>query len=183
MKLFIAVRLPQDALDHLSHISGILSSVERVNAAWVPRENFHLTLVFLGEVDISRVPDISRAMKDIARTTKPFMLSLSHVGAFPELASPRVIWHGLEKSKILSDLAARLTQRLRIAGCTFEEREYRPHITLARAKEVKRNHAFVSAVEALPRADITFPCTEIVLFSSNTNDEHSEYEQLASVAL
>ncbi|HLC19080.1 MAG TPA: RNA 2',3'-cyclic phosphodiesterase, partial [Thermodesulfobacteriota bacterium] len=64
--------------------------------SWVRPANIHLTMKFLGEVEESRIDELSRELEAAARDTRPFTLSAGGVGGFPSLKSPRVLWVGLK---------------------------------------------------------------------------------------
>ena len=102
---------------------------------WVPQENYHMTLVFLGDTDEAKIPELSRQIDDIANTHAGFDLKLRGLDAFPEIMSARVIYLGAQKSQALLDLQAQVEGV--IQGEAKEDRGYVPHLTLARLRNPK----------------------------------------------
>jgi RNA 2',3'-cyclic 3'-phosphodiesterase len=95
-------------------------------------DKWHITLVFLGEVDTARSEDLARALGE--RISKGvFDLTLQGFGCFPDPAHARVLWLGIQRnSKALHELAGDLRQIVRGQRITFDEATYHPHLTLSR---------------------------------------------------
>lgn len=103
---------------------------------WVATEQWHLTVVFCGEVPSSVVPDLSERLARAASRTPAFALRLSGAGTFPkQTARARVLWVGVDgDTTTLSRLAERCAAAARRCGIDVEDRPFRPHLTLARAR-------------------------------------------------
>ena len=95
----------------------------------------HLTLAFIGEYDdpervkafIGEWPeDVTEILPAVE---KPFSITLSHTGIFPEA---NVLWAGIKASDELEHLAGRVRHCLADEGIPFDRKRFRPHITLAR---------------------------------------------------
>ena len=133
MRLFVAVAPPPAALDHLAaalaETRGGTASGDPLR--WIPPERWHLTLVFLGEVDDARVDRLAAALVPVAAARPPLALSLRGSGAFPG-----VLWIGLAGDVDGLGGLARATRRaVRSAGVAVERRAYRPHLTVARSRQ------------------------------------------------
>ncbi len=98
------------------------------------RDDMHLTLNFLGEVDPSVNQAIAGAMDDICRVVSRYRVEYRGIGAFPSRNRPSVIWVGVTDSGETSKINALLSERLSILGFPAEARPFHPHITLARVK-------------------------------------------------
>ena len=158
-RLFVAIDLPEPVKSPLSHMSGEIPGVK-----WVGAAEIHLTLRFIGEVDLRTCSRIKSALSGVSFV--PFSLSLSGVGHFPPHGHPRVLWVGLEQRPELVLLQQRIEATLLQAGIPAEERPFSPHITLARLKETPA--AVVARFEAAHRG-LTFPpfeVNEFILYSS-----------------
>lgn len=128
MRLFIAIEIPDDLTKMIVTLRAAIPG-----ARWVPAEQIHLTLAFLGEV---KAGDIELLGKELARIKLPeFTLCFSGTGCFPNQYRPRVLWIGLEREPLLCKLAATVRAALLACGIHQEERPFSPHITLARLKE------------------------------------------------
>jgi len=132
VRLFVAVDPPSDVVAALEQALGERDDRLR----WVPPEQWHLTLVFCGEVDDWRVADLSARLGRAAARTSPFSLRLAGAGTFPkQAAKARVLWVGVGGDvPALSRLAERCAAAARRSGVDVEDRAYRPHLTLARAR-------------------------------------------------
>jgi RNA 2',3'-cyclic 3'-phosphodiesterase len=124
-RLFIAIDPPAEIREQLV---GICCGLP--DARWIPPEQLHLTLCFIGEVSGSAFLDIREALEEIKVAS--FSLRLQGVGFFPPRGLPRVIWAGIEKSESLLTLQRKITTRLLALGLELENRKFSPHITLAR---------------------------------------------------
>ena len=147
------------------------------NIRWVRREQFHITLKFLGEV----APSVIEQVKDALEPMKyfdPFVIELDHIGAFPNLASPRVLWLGGERGAAeLGRLARKVDDVLNEeAGLEREAKKFRAHMTLARLKESRLPEELVRRLGEVP--DFSFECGELVLMRSQLTPRGPIYSQL-----
>src|SRR5262245_50717195 len=62
---------------------------------WVPLENLHITLLFLGEVDDRELASVCRAVADAVKREPVFKLRVNGVGAFPNARRPKTLWAGV----------------------------------------------------------------------------------------
>jgi 2'-5' RNA ligase len=127
-RLFISADLPQRARDRLSEISCGLPG-----ANWVPPEQLHLTLRFIGEVDHNVLAGIQDALDGVQ--TRSFYLSLKGIGHFPLRGDPEVLWAGVPKCDDLMRLRNRIESQLIRNGVQPDARKFHPHVTLARLKD------------------------------------------------
>jgi 2'-5' RNA ligase len=130
--LFVAVDPPAEQVEALAAAIG-----ERDDALrWVPVHQWHLTLVFCGEVPEQMLPDLTARLARAAARSQPFSLRVQGAGTFPrQAARGRVLWMGLTGDLVpLKRLAERSAAAARRAGVAIEDRAYRPHLTLARAR-------------------------------------------------
>ena len=125
MRLFIALDLPEPIKDEL-HENAELLRMFCDRGHFSPRENYHITLAFLGEQPESRVADLTAAMD--CCETESFPVTFEGLGEFEN----GVVWRGIEASGKLMQLQRELTDQLRLRNFDLECRKYRPHLTLAR---------------------------------------------------
>lgn len=129
MRLFVGIEFPTRILEGLA----LCQEAVRAKAAkgrFKRRENFHLTLKFLGEVATDRLPELQKVLGAIREPR--FSLHLGHLGQFGGGNPVRVVW-----VDVAGDMAQmiRLQQRVEAGlgpiGFAAESRPWRPHITLA----------------------------------------------------
>jgi len=123
LRLFVAIPVPDAIADHLVLLQRAVGG-----AAWRPRENFHLTLRFFGEIDEMLARDLDDALGQIVAA--PFEMRLSGVGSFGG-REPSALWAGAEAPPVLDRLASACERAARRAGLAPEKRSFKPHVTLA----------------------------------------------------
>lgn len=137
LRAFVAVPLAEGVRMALASWQEEVRS--RLNGfKWVEPGNLHLTLRFLGDVPEDRIAAVGQALTAAARRLSPFDLGVRGAGAFPRLEEPRVLWAGIEGCPELQALHQAVEAALVEQGWPREERPFRPHLTLARAREPRR---------------------------------------------
>lgn len=181
IRTFIAIDLPVEVQQALGQLTEVLSlQIPRGSVRWVKPEQMHLTLVFLGDTTLSKLPAIQTALDDVTARHPAFTLQLGRVGCFPNCKRPRVIWVGLEEGdwetkrlergrleigdSALARLKANLDEALRPLGWEPEQRPFRAHLTLGRVKDSQkvRNVSWAADVPAL-----SFPVASVHLIQSD----------------
>jgi len=131
-RTFIALEVPDRPRACLAEKLRWLRGTPGVK--WVREDNLHLTLLFLGDVDSARIPDLARVMTEAAGRSAPFELALKGLELFP-WKSPRLIWASLEA---LDDSLYRwhkhLLSEIRTEGFKPDAKPLKLHITLGRIK-------------------------------------------------
>lgn len=137
IRAFIAVDLPPDLQEHLAQVVNALKEqLGDVPVRWVPAENMHLTLKFLGDVSLSNLDVLTDILRGETADREKMVVSLGGLGAFPTIKRPRVIWAGMEAPPDLEALQRNLDKQTARVGYGRENRPFSPHITLGR---VSRN--------------------------------------------
>lgn len=175
MKLFVALDLPESLADCLLAMQENLPG-----ARWVPFDNFHLTLAFIGEADRRLTDDIDSALQDITRPA-PFV-HVAGAGVFGDPRS-RAVWAGVQMTDDLSTLQAKVALALRRAGVDLKTRRYTPHVTLGYLSGVARDdvHAWIAAHNLFDAG--AFTARSFCLYASHPGQDGSYYEALAHYPL
>ena len=133
IRCFVAVEIPASIQALMKPVQTHLQSQIR-KASWTKPGNFHLTLKFLGDVRPEAINDISEAIERVTDTHSPFSIAFGGIGAFPNLARPRVIWMGIKQgASTVSHLAEAVNLELAHLGFSTDNR-FHPHLTLARLR-------------------------------------------------
>ena len=103
---------------------------------WVPAQNIHLTLKFLGEVSVSNLTVLQQSLQQEVAAHRSFEVVVEGLGVFPSYRRPKVIWVGLSAPQELVTLQKRIEQEAERLGYSREDRGFTPHLTLGR---VSRN--------------------------------------------
>lgn len=186
-RLFIAVDLPAEVRAQLDDLQVRLKTGCRFvdsHPKWVPVQNLHITLVFLGQIADSRVPEIHESMRKSVVGAEGFDLRLSGLGLFPPNSRNAKVLSAdvADPQGGLKAIYKRLTEELRIGGFRLEDRSYKPHLTLARLTSIKTTARIGPLVESHREyLNAKFPVQEIVLFESSRNEGGVEYTPLVTL--
>lgn len=176
IRLFAGIELPDDIRMRLAGIAGGVPG-----ARWVPLENMHLTLRFIGEVDEATAGDLDAALMQVRGS--PFDLVIEGAGSFSHGRFPSMLWAGVAKNEPLVRLQERVESALQRFGLEPEARKFTPHVTLARLRDSPRDRveAFVAEHALLRLAP--FRVRHFTLFSSFLGHEQSSYRAEAEYPL
>lgn len=171
MRLFIAIELP-DGLKRA--FAGLRTPIP--GARWVPPEQIHLTLAFLGDVEETAVGHLH---DELSRIRIPsFKLRPAGTGCFPGRQRARVLWAGLEPEQHLRDLAAAVQNAVRDCGIPLDERPFSPHITLARLKLAAPREVGMFLSEGSKHIFPPVPVHEFILFQSRLSSAGAQHVPL-----
>lgn len=138
IRSFIAIPLAPEVRRNAARLIGRLSQQDD-GIKWVPTDNLHLTLKFLGEVDNTEVPRVCDVIVDVASDYEPFELTFGSTGGFPDIDRPRVLFASVDDpSGSLCGLVGQLEVDLAELRFKREPRDYRPHLTLGRTRSGSR---------------------------------------------
>src|SRR5947209_7910180 len=121
MRLFVGLALPRVLKERLAMLAGGLPG-----ARWVPTENYHLTLRFIGETPAYKAEEIDHALA--ALRAPAFSLTLSGIGVFEKGGRSVSLWAGVERNPQLDHLQGKIETALQRAGMPPERRRFSPHV-------------------------------------------------------
>jgi 2'-5' RNA ligase len=130
VRLFVAISLSVELLDRFSALLQELRALAPL-AKFVPTENLHLTLKFLGEVPHAKLDEVRSVLSTI-RSEQPGALEFRALAFFPNERHPKVLWVDVESTTSLKSLAANIDRATHTLGFPRETRAFTPHLTLAR---------------------------------------------------
>ncbi|MFP4588715.1 MAG: RNA 2',3'-cyclic phosphodiesterase [Candidatus Acetothermia bacterium] len=134
MRTFFCYELPSQVRQEMRESLGRVSSPARVK--WVNTENIHITVKFLGEINEDQLQEIKEAIEEPLKRHSPFTIEINHLGGFPRLSYPKVIWLGSDDPpEEIHGIHRDLEETLEELGFEREDRDYVPHVTLGRTKE------------------------------------------------
>jgi 2'-5' RNA ligase len=169
--LFVAIELPESIKRHLALMQNALR--DSIRASWLPMDQMHLTLKFLGETPDQDLPKLIAALKSV-QMNEPVEMQVDGTVCFPTHGPPRIVAASLrDLSGELGDLQSRIDQACHVVGFPLEVRRFTPHITLARVKDRQPRPSPV------PAASPTFNSSEFVLYESRLDHRGPKYTRLA----
>ncbi len=135
LRAFIAVEIPLEIRQTIQReTSGFRKGMDSF-IRWVPMENMHLTLKFLGDISPASVEMLTQMMRAEAESCPIFDIRLTSLGSFPNPKRPRVIYIGIRAAAELEALQHGIESASRRLGYESEDRSFSPHLTLGRVKQ------------------------------------------------
>lgn len=182
VRLFIAVKISPEVAQSLDAVIRKLAVTEAA-VKWVKTKNLHLTLKFLGEVDVAEIPALIATLQTIK--FEKFTLEVGSLGVLPDRHQPRVIYadvpRGYEK---LIKLAVFVEKSTVLLGFEAEKRPFLAHLTLGRFKGsggLKKLFEKIDVAQGVIFGKLSV--SEIYLIKSELRPEGPQYTELASIPL
>ena len=169
LRLFLALRVPDDALDEI----GRWQRRELASVRVVPRAHLHVTLAFLGHRPSGELTAIVRALRDAAAGAAEIRLTPVRYREPRSVGMLVMDDEGGAAGLLADDVQARLE---RLGVYRRESRAWLPHLTVARWRERPRLRP-----EPPPRR--TFVPSDAAAYLSRLHPDGARYEVLESVAL
>jgi 2'-5' RNA ligase len=178
IRAFVALALPDDVRAQLSTVVESLQGLGDVR--WVPEEQMHLTLTFLGDVDDQQARSMSTTVTH--ERWPALSLQLAGLGQFPPRGAPRVLWAGVAGDVAeLGRISARLQDAGEAAGVPRERRPFHAHVTLGRCRSPRGSARLQAALRQQSEKvrSGTWSPVAVALYRSDLSAEGSVYRELA----
>ena len=133
MRLFVSVDLPDELAESVADLQAEFEDASGLNFS--DPEQAHITVKFLGDVDQSRLPELTEELEAAVAEAdvSPFTVRYGGLGVFPDLEYISVIWLGVEEGgEELTRLHEAIEERTTAMGFDPESHDFTPHVTLAR---------------------------------------------------
>ncbi|MDE7107604.1 MAG: RNA 2',3'-cyclic phosphodiesterase [Clostridiales bacterium] len=176
MRVFIALNIPDKMRDNLERSASQFKDLA-TGGSFTKKDNYHVTLHFLGNVEQSNLIYVQSAMDKVKNLPAPRLA----ISQFAVLRASDIVCARFNKNANLTALHDALADNLEKMGFTVERRAYRPHVTMI------RKYAF-----SLPFSEVTknvtvynkpFDAPEVVLYESVFKDNGVTYNPLYSISL
>jgi len=175
IRCFISADIPEEVKGYHASIQAELPHISGVN--FVPKDNLHVTLAFLGELDEGALTIVIAGAEDVVGRTGSFACSLGNLEAVPQHA-PRLIWITVGDNGRLKEVHGALKQSL-----GFQDREFNGHITLARIKNTGAGMAISKKISGIKIPAMNFQINRIRIMESKLNSEGAVYSVVKSMNL
>lgn len=187
IRTFVAISLPDPIHERLDEIIIRLKKAGVSGVRWVPAQNIHLTLKFLGDVSPANLDLLEKILQPEISRHHPFEITIGGLGAFPNLRRPRVIWVGVKTPPALENIRHAIEAETQRLGYAAEERPFSPHLTLGRIshnaspQEIQQIASVLSVQTAQQLG--TIRVKNVQLFRSDLRPGGSVYTSLFSFPL
>ncbi|MFA6130825.1 MAG: RNA 2',3'-cyclic phosphodiesterase [Patescibacteria group bacterium] len=171
-RLFLAIPLPIEVRKEIAAIAGHVHEQLRFSkVSWVPIENYHITLHFLGEFPKESQSDFVLALREKIYPNS-FEIRLKEIGAFPSKKNPQTIFVETTIHPSLLGLRKRVGDVLASFGWSIDRRVWHSHVTIGRVK--KRSEVLQPEKISVPPT--YFSVRSFQLMKSTLGHEGSAYE-------
>jgi 2'-5' RNA ligase len=183
MRCFIAINLDDSLRNEIDEsTTGLKTGTWDVK--WVPSENLHVTLKFLGETPEDRLKEIHEKLQEISSRHEPCHLHLHSVGLFPDKKRPRVVWIDMEDSEGLIKLQEDVEESFVSIGFKNDIRHFSPHLTIGRVRSLKGKDSLLREMEKLRDKDFgNIGVNKISLMKSELRPTGARYTMVAEYHL
>ena len=188
LRAFIAVEIPQEIHKAIENETAPLrAALNKSLVRWVPTDNMHLTLKFLGDVSPTNLEMLEQMLSVEVSQHRAFELRFGGLGAFPNPKRPRVIWIGIQAPAGLEALQHCIEAAAATLGYPNEKRPFSPHLTVGRVKQKVGSAGMQKIRAVLEETKIgslgTTQVTAVHLFKSDLKPTGAEYTRLFSAPL
>ena len=182
MRAFIAIDVSDEVRDNLLKAQERIGS-KAAKIKFVERENFHVTLKFLGEIDEITAEEVKKALAEISKKHKKHRVRVKGIGVFPNPNYVRVIWAGVENDEGIKAIARDVEREMRRLGFK-KDKDFVAHITIGRVKFVRYKVELAMALKDLANEDFgEFEVNAIELKKSTLTPKGPIYETVARFEL
>lgn len=188
IRAFIAVNLSPDILERIEQISlDLRKRMDAVPIRWVPTENIHLTLKFLGNVSTANLEILKDILGKVVSGHHECDISVGGIGVFPKPHNPRVVWVGMEVPQELITLQRNIEIETARLGYSREHRPFSAHLTFGRVSRNASAQDVHVIAEILENYKVGFlgatRVRTVFLYRSDLKPDGAEYTPIYSAAL
>ncbi len=187
IRAFIAIDFPDSIHMKLDEVIQMLRVKNAGTVRWVPAQNIHLTLKFLGDISPANLEMLCKILAAEASHHDPFSVQVGGIGAFPSVRRPRVVWVGVQSDAALDALQHGVESEIRRLGYAPEERPFSPHLTLGRVGHNASPDQVRLLSNMLVEMNVgnlgTVAVNKVTVFRSDLNPDGAVYTPLFSSSL
>lgn len=178
-KIFIAIDLDDRAKNFIDKKVEKLKD-HQLSTRWIDKENYHITLSFLGYLEDADLAEISLKISESLKGIEIFDIHLNKMILAPDKKKPKMVWLIGDKNQELIDLRHRIEESVNDVG--VEKKEFRPHINLGKIKGSQVKEIALENVEKIERnIDLLIPVEGIKIFESKVEKRRQKYYPIDSI--
>ena len=180
IRTFLALELPQTVRNKLSaHVELISGHAKLQQIRWLPKENYHLTLAFLGNVEYVLISSLQLKLEQNLSFIKAVSFRFAEITPFPFSGTPKIAAAMLEHSEELLQLQNNTAKCVRGFGISLERRRFTPHVTLGRLKSRSRESLAFQPQQIY----LDGVSEKVVIFQSELATKGAVYTALGEISL
>ncbi len=187
IRAFIAGELSPETQQSLKPILTELYKKSDRQFHWISLENIHLTLKFIGNIELCKLDQLITALKPVIATYPTINYQLEKFGAFPNFDNPRIFWLGIKAPLELTKLVDVIEENAARAGIRRENRSFSPHLTLCRIKQNLDKNSIKGFLNSLSPDLLNFSChdhlDQLTIFKSTLTSQGSIYSPITQLSL
>jgi 2'-5' RNA ligase len=182
-RTFIAVKI--DVSDELRNtILALKSGLKEENIKWVDLTNLHITLAFIGDTEKQMIKSIGSMLNNEFEGSGIIEFSLTGFGLFQNINNPRIIYSAIENPEKLIRAHENIKKGLSELNIVLEEREFNPHLTIGRIKDLVDKSNLQKLVHTFAGKNLqTVSVSEIMYYESVLLPTGPIYKQIIKVKL
>ncbi|MBI3909965.1 MAG: RNA 2',3'-cyclic phosphodiesterase [Armatimonadetes bacterium] len=178
IRAFIALPVPEALHPAIIRVQESLAGAGDVR--WIPPENWHLTLKFLGNISEDRLRRLTDLLEKVSNSCSQFVIELGGIGAFPNLRRPQIVWLGVrEGGTAIRELAEAAESAGAQVGFPREKRAFHAHTTLGRVHSPRGLEELARRLEQVPDEPLgSWQARDLVLMRSTLLPSGAVYSVL-----
>ena len=180
IRTFLALELSQTVRNKLSAHAELISGHDKLQQIrWLPKQNYHLTLAFLGNVEYALIRSLQLKLEQNLSFIKAVPFRFSEITPFPFSGTPKIAAAMLEHSEELMQLQHCTAKCVRGFGISLERRRFTPHVTLGRLKSRSRKSLAFQPQQIY----LDGVSEKVVIFQSELTPKGAIYTSLGEISL
>jgi len=145
-RLFIGIQANEifDNIPDVLKKLKISAKNKKINVLWSPGVNYHVTLKYLGPTPKDMIPNVQKSIITLCDKYTEFEIKIKKMGAFPDERHSRILWLGVQSKRELLEMQSDLSQQMEELGFVEDERDYAPHLTIGRMRNLRSTKDIIS---------------------------------------
>lgn len=179
-RIFVAIDISDDVRRAVEkYISELKRDFSNIKVGWEKAEKLHLTLKFLGDSDERQIGKLFEIVENFSKQFSTLNFQISETGVFPSPRNARVLWLGVKGDlEILRKINAELENECEKIGFKKENRNFTPHLTIARIREPHKSKNLIEKHLTNNFPAIDFVVSEMVVYESRLQPSGSVYGKI-----
>lgn len=187
IRAFIASDLSPNTKQLLKSILVEFQKKSDRHFRWIPLENIHLTLKFIGNIEFIKLEHLKTTLAAAVSRRPVIAYDLGGFGVFPNLDHPRIFWLGIKAPIALNELVDTIEKNAANIGIHRETRPFTPHLTLCRFQQDMDKTSIRDFLNSLSPTLLNFSCqdcvTNLTIYKSALTPNGSVYTPIAKLGM